>query len=172
MERLHLTGPRGHRITTVAGFLATLPAQLGSMVVDPRCFVVVAEFEDIRYVQIWVEPAGEVIAEVISNRHVGDNPPLSGREESMLRAAGWREPSSSAQPNWWIEASGPAEILALIAMTIYAVCEVLGETPQNQVTMRTWVFERDEESLDEVRRAARVSYRDALRALRRELDGW
>lgn len=172
MGPLHLTGPQGRRITTVNAFLADLPELLGSMTVDPRCFVSVAEFDDSRYVQFWVEPAGELIVEVISNRHLSEAHPLSGRDESLLRATGWHAPSSALNPNWWIEASGPAEILEAIAMTIHVVRHVLGEVSQNRVTMRSWALDRDGESYNHVRYEARVSYHDALRALRRDLDQW
>ena len=50
--------------STVGSFIANLPEMLGAMVVDPRCLVAVIEFEDVRYVQYWVERDGAVIAEV------------------------------------------------------------------------------------------------------------
>lgn len=171
MGTLHLTGPRGYRFTTVGKFLAQLPALLGAMARDPRCFVVVAEFEDVRYVQFWVEPTGELIAEVISNRHLDAVQALSEHDEAMSRAARWREPSGGANPNWWTEARGSIEMREMMEMTKHAVHDVLGEESTNRVTMRSWALERDEESFEHVRHEARVSYHDALRSLRRDLDG-
>jgi hypothetical protein len=171
MGTLHLTGPRGHSFTTVEVFLLQLPALLDAMAHDPRCFVVVAEFDDLRYVQFWVEPSGALIAEVISNRHLDAVQALSDDDEALLRAARWREPTGSANPNWWVEARGPNEIPELIEMATHAVRCVLGEGPTNRVMMRSWAMARDEESSDHVRREARVVYHDALRTLRRDLDG-
>lgn len=171
MRTLHLTGPRGHRFTTVAEFLAQLPVLLDVMARDPRCFVVVAEFDDVRYVQFWVEPTGEVIAEVVSNRHLSGVQALSEHDEALLRVERWREPSDDAHPNWWTEARGPAEISELITLAQRAVRYVLGEEPMNRVLMRSWALARDEEPSERVRRETRVAYHDALRSLRRDLDG-
>ena len=171
MGTLDLTGSRRCRVTTVEEFLAQLPALLDMMASDPRCFVVVAEFEDVRYVQFWVEPNGGLVAEVISNRGLDALEALSERDEALLRAAHWREPSGSANPNWWTEARGSAARAALMIMTKYAVQCVLGEAPMNRVTIRSWALERMEGSFDLVRYEARLSYHDALRSLRRELDG-
>jgi len=171
MGTLHLTGPRGHHFTTVQEFLTQLPALLDAMARDPRCFVVVAEFDDVRYVQFWVEPTGGLIAEVISNRHLDAVRALSEHDEALLRAARWREPTGSASPNWWTEARGLTEIPEVIEMATHAVQCVLGEDPTSRVTMRSWALARDAESSDHVRREARVAYHDALRSLRRDLDG-
>ncbi len=124
-----------------------------------------------RYVQFWVEPSGGLIAEGISNGHLDAVRALSERDEALLRAAHWREPTGSANPNWWTEAHGRTEIPELIAMAEHAVRHVLGEEPTNRVTMRSWALAPHEESSDRARHEARAMYHDALRSLRRDLDG-
>ena len=166
----HLTGRRGQRFITVEEFLAQLPALLDAMARDPRCFVVVAQFDDVRYVQFWVEPNGELIAEVVSNRRLSTFQALSGHDEALLRAAHWREPSSDMNPNWWTEARGPASIPELMEITQHAVRVVLGEGHSNRVKMCSWTVERDEAPSIRLRHEMRVIYRAALRSSQRDLD--
>jgi hypothetical protein len=90
-------------MSNVGSFIANLPEMLGAMAIDPRCLVAVVEFEDVRYVQYWVEPEGAVIAEVISNLNIGDAVALTSDDEDALREAGWSEPSPGPRPNWRYE---------------------------------------------------------------------
>jgi hypothetical protein len=124
--------------STVGSFIANLPEMLGAMVVDPRCLVSVVEFEDIRYVQFWVEPDGFVTAEVISNLNIGSAVALSHEDEEKLREAGWSEPSPGPKPNWRYEAHDVAGLIRIVAMTRDAVYDVLGERDANAVSVRTW----------------------------------
>lgn len=172
MGRVHVTGPVNRVKSTVGSFVANLPEMLGAMAIDPRCLVAVAEFEDVRYVQFWVEPDGEVIAEVISNLNIGDAVALTEADERQLRAMGWTEPSPGPNPNWRIEARGATELLNVVMMTGRAVFEVLRETPSNAVSLRVWAMERRaDDSLADVREETRVWYQDSLREMRRQLDG-
>jgi hypothetical protein len=132
-------GGYSNRVTsTVGSFVANLPELLGAMVADPRCLVVVIEFEDVRYVQFWVEPDGKVIAEVISNLNIGDAEALSTQDEEMLRRAGWTEPSPGPRPNWRIEAHDLAGVMKAVSMSRDAVYGVLRERDANTVSVRMW----------------------------------
>lgn len=108
------------------------------MVVDPRCLVAVIEFEDVRYVQYWVEPHGAVIAEVISNLNIGDAVALSPEDEEKLRTAGWSEPSPGPTPNWRFEADDAAGLMKIVSMSRDAVYDVLRERDTNTVSVRIW----------------------------------
>jgi hypothetical protein len=157
--------------STVASFLANLPEMLGAMARDPRCLVAVAEFEDVRYVQFWVEPDGEIIAEVISNLNIGDAVALSATDEELLRTMGWDEPSPGPNPNWRFEGRGPHSLMNAALLTSRAVFEVLKEKPTNVVTLKSWEMKgRVNESLDRIREEARVSYQRDLRDLERRFD--
>ncbi len=171
MGRVHVTGPRNAVQSTVGSFVANLPEMLGAMAGDPRCLVAIAEFEDVRYVQFWIEPDGGIIAEVISNLNIGDAVALSESDEQRLRAMGWFEPSPGPNPNWRFEARGVSGLLDAVRMTSRAVFEVLKEEPGNVVSLRTWEMEgRAGDSLDHMREEARVSYQNDLRELKRHLD--
>jgi hypothetical protein len=111
---------------------------LGAMVVDPRCLVAVIEFEDVRYVQYWVEPHGAVIAEVISNLNIGDAVALSPEDEEKLRTAGWSEPSPGPRPNWRFEVDDAAGLMKIVSMSRDAVYDVLRERDTNTVSVRIW----------------------------------
>jgi len=124
--------------SSVGSFIANLPEMLGAMVLDPRCLVAVIEFEDVRYVQYWVETHGAVIAEVISNLNIGDAVALSGEDEDTLRRAGWSEPSPGPRPNWRVEAHDAAGLMKIVSMTRDAVYDVLRERDSNAVSVRTW----------------------------------
>jgi hypothetical protein len=124
--------------SSVGSFIANLPEMLGAMVLDPRCLVAVIEFEDVRYVQYWVEAHGAVIAEVISNLNIGDAVALSREDEERLRTAGWSEPSPGPKPNWRVEAHDPAGLMRIVAMSRDAVYGVLRERDTNTVSVRIW----------------------------------
>jgi hypothetical protein len=172
MGKVLLTGFDNSVTSSVDSFIANLPEMLGSMAVDPRCLVAVAEFDDVRYVQFWVEPDGLVIAEVISNLNIGDALALSEDDEECLRSMGWDEPSPGPNPNWRFESRDVVGLLKLVEMTGRAVFEVLGERPSGRVTLRTWAIERDVNTeLRAVREVARVHYQSALRELREQLNG-
>jgi hypothetical protein len=172
MGKVLLTGSDNRVTSTVGSFVANLPEMLGSMVVDPRRIVAVAEFDDIRYVQFWVEPEGLVIAEVISNLNIGDQRALSEHDEECLRSMGWSEPSPGPNPNWRFESSDVAGLMKVVEMTSRAVFEVLGEQSTNRVTLRTWAMARNAKGkMQEVREVARVHYQAALRDLEEDVDG-
>jgi hypothetical protein len=124
--------------SNVGSFIANLPEMLGAMVVDPRCLVAIVEFEDVRYVQFWVEPDGDVTAEVISNLNVGSAIALSPDDEEKLRRAGWTEPLPGPKPNWRYEARDVAGLMRIVTMTREAVYDVLGERDANTVSVRIW----------------------------------
>jgi hypothetical protein len=166
MTSVHLTG-YGQRVTsTVGSFIANLPEMLGAMAVDPRTLIAVVEFEDERYVQFWVGSDGLVIAEVVSNLNIGTAVALSDADEAYLRGAGWREPSPGPNPNWRVDAIDAAGVLRVVALTRDAVVQVLNETMERTVSMRTWsVSERGERTADDERYEARVHYQEALRSI-------
>jgi hypothetical protein len=171
MAPVHLTGYRNKVTSTVGSFVANMPELLGSMAVDPRCLVAVAEFSDVRYVQFWVEPGGTVIAEVISNLNIGDAVALTDEDEGALRAMGWCEPSPGPNPNWRYESHDVTGLIRIVSMTRRAIFEVLGERPSNLVHLQSWAMEPDEAlSSDVVREVSRVHFQDALRQIARELD--
>lgn len=132
-------GGHNERVTSnVGSFIANLPELLGAMSVDPRCLVAVIEFEDVRYVQYWVESDGKVIAEVISNLNIGDAVALTTEDEEKLRMAGWSEPSPGPRPNWRYEADGIAGLMRVVTMSRDAVYDVLRERDTNAVSVRMW----------------------------------
>jgi hypothetical protein len=166
-----LTGYDNTVTSTVDSFIANLPEMLGSMAVDPRRLVAIAEFDDERYVQFWVEPHDLVIAEVISNLYICDALALSEDDEECLRSMGWSEPAPGPRPNWRFEAHDVVELLKLVEISGRAVFEVLGERPSNRVTLRTWAMELDvNNKYRAVREVAPVHYQSALRELRERLD--
>lgn len=138
MGTVHV-GRYDERVTSnVGSFIANLPEMLGAMAVDPRCLVAVIEFEDVRYVQYWVEAHGSVIAEVISNLNIGDAVALSLEDEEMLRSAGWSEPSPGPRPNWRVEAHDAVGLMKIVSMSRDAVYDVLRERDTNTVSVRIW----------------------------------
>jgi hypothetical protein len=111
---------------------------LGAMSLDPRCLVAVIEFEDVRYVQYWVESDGRVIAEVISNLNIGDAVALTAEDEAQLRRAGWSEPLPGPRPNWRFEANDVVGLTKVVTMSRDAVYNVLRERDANPVSVRMW----------------------------------
>lgn len=171
MGLLELNAPRGHRHTNVAGFVEGLPELLGAMAVDPRCFIVVAELAEHRYVQFWIEVRGAITAETSptfgsSRRHLARDV-----EARLLGEVGWLEPVDASTPNWWIAGEGPTFILEVIEMIESTLWHLLDQVPSNPVLLHFWTVEGGDSSADRARLEARVSYHNALRTLRRDLDG-
>ncbi|HUZ42173.1 MAG TPA: hypothetical protein VMU68_12395 [Acidimicrobiales bacterium] len=132
-------GGYNERVTSnVGSFIANLPEMLGAMAVDPRCLVAVIEFEDVRYVQYWVESDGKVIAEVISNLNIGDAVALTFEDEEKLRRAGWSEPTPGPRPNWRFEANDITGLMKVVSMSRDAIYDVLLERDTNTVSVRMW----------------------------------
>ncbi len=172
MASVDATGPWAKGPTTVGRFLAELFAVLEAMVEHPGCFVVTAEFEDRSYVQFWVEPDGKVIAEVVSNQCLGGVGALSAENEWSLLNDGWSHPKGIALPNWWCDARDVDSLRRVVARIRRVVLQVLGEHEQNSVVVKSWPVGRELNSSDLDRYESRVLYRDALRSIRRDLDGW
>ncbi len=147
------------RASSVGSFIANLPEMLGAMVVDPRCLVAVIEFEDVRYVQFWVEREGAVIAEVISNLNIGDAVALRPEDEERLRSAGWSEPTPGPKPNWRFESDGRGDLLRVVSMVRDAVYDVLGERDTNAVSVRVWEGRYQPMHCGDVRDGSRVHER-------------
>ena len=157
--------------STVESFVSNLPELLGSMVVDPRCLVAIAEFSDGRYVQFWVERDGTVIAEVVSNLHLGDVLALSARDEEALRRDGWGEPSAGTNPNWHLTIRGVDDLWLLATKVRRVVYEVLGERREGRVHIATWCHQgSDGVSSDDQRTESRVRYQRATDEVRDALD--
>jgi len=157
-------------ITSVEEWAVDLGARLATMISSSSRVVSVAQFDDGRYVQFWVESDGVVIAEVISNLYTGADLALTRTDEEALRQMGWHEPRRGPNPNWHLGARGPSEIAALVELVRRVVRDVLGERGANRVSVHSWTIERDVASLDELREESRVHYRRSLERIRRELD--
>jgi len=138
---LSLTGYDNPVTTFVGSLLANLPELLGAMSTEPAHFVMVAEFSDGRYFQVWSDPFGNVNGEVLSNLNIGDLIALSPEDEQELRRLGFEEPITFLSPNFSFEATTPSERLQLLAMLVSAVLDVLGEDMNNAVEVRTWQIE-------------------------------
>jgi hypothetical protein len=158
---VHVGRPDERVTSSVGSFIANLPELLGAMALDPRCLVAVIEFEDVRYVQYWVEPDGAVIAEVISNLNIGDAVALTPEDERALRFAGWSEPSLGPTPNWRFEADGPAGLMKVVTMSRDAVYDVLRERDTNAVSIRMWEGRRTPSPCGDRRERTRVHHRSA-----------
>ena len=156
MARVHVTGERRSVTGVVHSFLSNLPEMLGAMANDPRCLVAIVEFEDGRYVQFWVEPDGALSAEVVSNLNIGDAIALTPDDETALLAMGWDPPIAPSSPNWRVETDDPVGRVHVAVLVRRAMYEVLGERPQNQVTLRSFALERSNEGWREVQAATRV----------------
>jgi hypothetical protein len=156
--------------STVGSFIANLPEMLGAMVLDPRCIVTIIEFEDVRYVQFWVESDGAVTAEVISNLNIGTAVALSANDEVKLRRAGWSEPSPGPMPNWRYEANDVAGLMRIVAMTRAAVYDVLGERDANAVSVRMWEGHRAQRPCNEGCAGSSVHQPNRRSRTERQLD--
>ena len=128
--------------STVGSFIANLPELLGALGRDARCVAIICEFDDGRYVQFWIDPAGSITAEVVSNSNIFEAAVLDDADEESLRSLGWSEPSPKSRPNWFIDvdaAFGLVRISRIVARSVYLV---LGERPSNGVRFRTFAMER------------------------------
>jgi hypothetical protein len=144
---------------------------LGAMAVDRRCIVAIAEFDDVRYVQFWVDADGQVVSEVISNRNIGNAVALTTDDECMLRDAGWIEPHDQS-PNWQFISNDVAGLMKAVTMIGRAIYDVLREEPSNGVSLQTWaVNDAPDSTTDAQREESRVSYQEALRSLERRCEG-
>lgn len=124
--------------STVSSFLGNLPELIGAMSLDTRkCLVVVAEFNNGRYLQVWVDHGNYIKLEVQSNQVRGEGPYLSTEEERLLRSVGFGEPSKYFGPNWWIINDWQKGFLNLFAKISFVVNDVWNERPDHVV----WVKE-------------------------------
>ena len=168
----HLCGSTDRSEANVESFISNLPELLGSMAVDPRCLVAIAEFSDGRYVQFWVERDGTVIAEVVSNLYLEGAIALSAEDEEALRLDGWGEPSPGPNPNWHLTTHGQDGLWRVVTMVRRAVYDVLGERREGRVHISVWCHQEiDGASSDDRRRESRVRYREALDEIRNAIDG-
>jgi hypothetical protein len=149
-----LTGDDNPETSTVGSFLGNLPEFLGALAVDPRTIIAICEFEDHRYVQFWLQSPEYFVAEVISNLNIGDAVALSPEDEAALLGMGWNPPEEDGRPNWYLDGHSVADLIEIIGLTARAVTEVLGETPERTITIRTFEGQRrldgqpgDEDSL-------------------------
>ena len=152
-------------MSNVGSFIANLPEMLGAMVMDRRCLVAVVEFEDVRYVQYWVDPDGAIIAEVVSNLNIGDAVALSAGDEEKLRRAGWHEPSPGPTPNWRFETKGLDGLMKVVAMSRDAVYNVLLERDINVVSVRIWEGRYAKRANDADNEPTRIHHQNSLRGL-------
>jgi hypothetical protein len=167
MAHVHVTGRDNWVHSNVGSFVANLPEMLGAMAVDRRCVVAIAEFDDVRYVQFWVDADGQVVCEVISNRNIGDAVALTPDDEYMLLNAGWVEPHDTS-PNWQFISNDVAGLMKAVTMIGSAIYDVLREEPSNGVSLQTWaVNDVPDSTTAEQREESRVFYQEALRSLAR-----
>lgn len=144
---------------------------LGSMAVDPRCFVMVGELDGHRYVQFWVDENGAVTVEISLASPYSQVPSEGGFGDTFLRDAGWRAPVDLRAPNWWVTGQGPTFLLEVINMTRDTLNSLMLQGSCDSVFVHFWTMARDERGAEHMRLEARVSYHNVLRAIRRELDG-
>ncbi|MEO9180253.1 MAG: hypothetical protein ABI298_01230, partial [Acidimicrobiales bacterium] len=130
-----------------------------------------AEFDDVRYVQFWVDPDGQAVSEVISNLNIGDAVALTSHDEHMLQEAGWVEPNGP-NPNWQFISNDVAGLMRAVTMIGSAIYDVLREEPSNGVSLQTWaVHDAPDSTTDEQREASRVFYQAELRSIERRVEG-
>lgn len=130
---------------------------------DGRTLLAMAEFDDHRYVQVWVHHDGVCIGEVISNLNIGDSVALQPEAEATLRELGFAEPAYGPNPNWWIAAQAQESIEPLVTRLTAAVYRALGEHPANPVSVSTWAIDVPEGyTMDEMRGPLRVYVDDAF----------
>ena len=138
MTNITLTGEDNAEVSTVGSFLGNLPEFLGALATDQRTVIAICEFEDCRYVQFWLESPDYFIAECISNLNIGDSVALTPENELALTEMGWNAPEVDGRPNWWLEGTSVADLINIIGLVARCVTEVLGETPERQVSVRTF----------------------------------
>ena len=123
--------------STVSSFLGNLPELIGAMSHDPRkCLVVIAEFNNGRYLQLWVDHGNYIKLEVQSNQVRGEGPYLSMEEERRLRSVGFGKPSTYFGPNWWIINDWQKGFLDLFAKISVVVNDVWNERPEHVVWVK------------------------------------
>ncbi len=170
MESPLIMGYRSPRVMVVAEFLDLLPQLLGTLFVDERCLIAVAEFDDGRYVQFWAEGGTSLVAEVIANQGSRGSQVLSVADENCLSAQGWGPPGLLG-PNWRYEARDVTQVIDCVALVRHAVRSVLHRCEAESMSLRTWSMVRDV-SVDGVvaREQGRNAYRRSLEELRRLID--
>jgi hypothetical protein len=128
---------------------------------DGRTLIALAEFDDHRYIQFYVDAAGEVIGEVISNLNIQTATALSPEAEEALVALGFNEPSYGPNPNYWFRSVNNQDFTTLNVMMQAAIYDVLKELPSNTVTISTWVADVPAGKLsDQARAEQRVHVRE------------
>ena len=171
MESTLIAGYRSPRAMTVEDLLHLLPQLLGSLFIDERCLIAVAEFDDGRYVQFWAEGGVSLVAEVIANQGSTSSRVLSDADERHLMTRGWSGPGPLG-PNWRYEARNVAQVIECVAMVRDAIRSVLRQGDDVTVSLRSWTMVRDA-CVDGVvaREQGRNAYRRSLEELRRQIDG-
>jgi hypothetical protein len=107
------------------------------MVRDPRILVAIADYEDDRYVQFWVEE-DFIVAEVVSSINICGGDALTQDQERQLEAAGWSVPDEDAgYPNWRRQGWGLKAMMNLADATADASTRILkqGTKPDLQTVM-------------------------------------
>ena len=134
---MKVTGETSPVAVSVRSFLGNLPELLAAMMLDPRVLVAIADYEDHRYVQFWVE-GNFIVAEVISNVNVVEGDALTKEQEAQLIAAGWSIPDPKAgRPNWHRQEWGLTAVVTLAKAAADASTRILrqGSTPDFQKVM-------------------------------------
>lgn len=127
----------------MASLVGNLSELLCVSIDDPRCIVVIAEFDDHRYVQFWLDSWDYFAAEVISNRNIGRERALTDDQELSLRALGWNEPTTSRHPNWRREGTSIGSLVQIVQSIQHVVLDVLGESMSSPVHIRTFAIESE-----------------------------
>ena len=157
MTRIGLTGCDRFDESTVGSLSANLAELLQAMRQDGRALIAVCEFRDHRYIQFWLQPDGRLIGEVISNLNIATSVALDPRAEEVLRAIGFREPALGPKPNWWFQAITSSDVRRLLEMMNVAIYDALEESPDNAVSVKTWLAEAQPgETLDDAHANHRV----------------
>jgi hypothetical protein len=164
LGNIELTGSVNGQVTTVGSLTGNLIELMLTMLEDGRTFIVIAEFADHRYVQLWVQGDGIVTGEVISNLNIGGAVALSPEDEEELRGIGFSEPQPVTNPNWWYVASDNRTFTRLASMMNLAIYLGLKESSENPVTIRTWEAEiPDRCDREDFRASQRVYVRKFLK---------
>jgi hypothetical protein len=99
--------------------------------------VAIADYEDDRYVQFWVEE-DFIVAEVVSSINICEGDALTQDQERQLEASGWSVPDEDAgYPNWRRQAWGLKAMMNLADATADASIRILkqGTKPDLQTVM-------------------------------------
>ena len=91
---------RTEQATTLAQLERHFEELLSRLVFGPGRWVLIAEDQDSRYVQVLAYEDGSVIAEVTSDNHLEGEQRWSEDDEEKLVALGWQRPSLPKRPNW------------------------------------------------------------------------